>query len=416
MSMALVLILSNVYNISNKYAVKTGMRGVALGLINLGVKIYDPANVIKAATGREIPGNEKVSTYATGEHELKRMLDEMPAFGGKVALNKYDNQKIVYEKYGFGYEPYLQERKDQLNRYYQADSSLVSANDFNETVKIRNFVKSLWKHGGDLGFNPDGFDAVEVINKAKAGKKYWCHVYALTFVQFASSAGITARLVGLSDDGYERDHAVAEVWSNYYRKWVLMDIDYNIHYVRTGEEVPLNTVELHNAYVNGETDDIRVIKGSPRPVGYEVEDSESRLLQYYTYINVDLRNDWYVNDYMKGHPQASDFATLSWKDDGVPGLLNLFKKVSDHDSFYWTLNQTEIYFKRGDGNILELYLETVTPNMSSWSATIDDSRDIQLNNHRYSWELHEGHNSFSVRSVNQYGVKGIISTIALVAD
>ena len=411
-----IVSVSNYYNVSYLHAIKTGIRMAVLEVINAGVSIYDPFDEIKVSTGEELFNERDMAGYQQGEKKLLIILEGMPVTEANVTINSYENQHITLSKYKFGYEAFSEKRLKEINEIYNSDSRLTSSNDFNIMLEIRNRVKSLWKHGKDRGFNPGRFNTIDVIKKAEEGKRYWCHVYSLAFIQVASSAGITSRLVALSKQGYDSDHAVVEAWSNYYMKWVVMDVDYNIHYVDSESEIPLNTVELHNAFVNNDIDKVKVVKGLRRPVGYDVENSNTKLLNYYSYIYIDMRNDWYLNDYIRGHPKRSDGATLFWNDERLPEVLNLYRKVSDIESFYWTLNQTEISFKRVGDNELELYLKTVTPNFKSWLMTVDDHHKIYHNNKTYKWKFHKGYNSFTVRSINQYGVKGIKSNIAFFVE
>ncbi len=412
-----ISITSFYYNVSFSYVIKIGMRKIVLELINVAVQVYDPSKTIEAVSGKELSYVNDIDSYQQGEDNLLKILKEMSVTEGNALIKSYNNPYIIENNHEFGYEVYMESRKEEMDAIYNIEADLVTLNDFKAIIEIRNFVKGLWKHGGDLGFNPDRFDALKIISNAKEGKEYWCHVYALTYSQLLSSKGITSRLVSLSRDGYEKDHAVVEVWSNYYKKWIIMDVDYNLHYVYVGSEIPLNTVELHNAYINNEIDEIEVVKGIPRPVDYDVESkSDYKLLEFYAYVFIDMRNDWYVNDYMRGHPNASDFATLFWFDNRLPRVLNLYRKVSDINDYYWTLNQTEIYFRRIDDSTLELLLKTVTPNFKSWVVTVDGSNEFELDKQIYDWKLHKGYNSFNVKSLNLYGVDGIESTISIYLD
>jgi hypothetical protein len=280
------LIISINYSTSYIYTLKVFKRKIQLELISLGIRLYDPIESIRSNTGEELFNKTTASLYNREKKKLlailKRMIDTKKE--GSVSIDLYDNQHITRSKYEFGYAPFNERRRLQFVKIFHAESSLVSDNDFSVILNLRNYVKSLWQHGQDKGFNPDRFDAIEITKNAKMGRKYWCHVYSLTFIQIASSVGITSRLVTLSDDGYEKDHAVVEVWSNYYKKWIIMDVDYNIHYTRIGDEIPLNAVELHNAFMEDKIDGIAVIKGKPRPVGYEVEGANDKLLNLYKYI------------------------------------------------------------------------------------------------------------------------------------
>ena len=85
-------------------------------------------------------------------------------------------------------------------------------------------------------------DPLAILKTGQAGAAYWCEIAAHTMTQAATSLGFIARLVTLSRDGYDWSHAVTELWSNEFRKWVLFDTDFNVVYEDDG--VPLSAAEL----------------------------------------------------------------------------------------------------------------------------------------------------------------------------
>src|SRR5690606_27788151 len=115
--------------------------------------------------------------------------------------------------------------------------------------------------------------------------------------------GHQARLVAVH-------HGMTEVWSNQYRKWVLMDAELNHHFERDG--VPLNMGELREIFHDPSPDRVRVVQGeqtsgdaSTTMVHLKVAelDPESGVAWFAGPLHlVDLRNDWMTNRYFRGHP------------------------------------------------------------------------------------------------------------------
>jgi len=330
-----------------------------------------------------------------------------------ISFENYSPRNSSYEFYYAPYDP------KRMNIVYQTLEGLVNikkiANDLERAIALRNFVKSLWKHGvsGMKNFDAQNFDALKIVEFARQGERFWCQVYALVYTELANYVGLTSRLVMLSRNGYHYDHGVVEVWSNFLGKWVLMDPDFNIHYEVNG--VPLNAVELHNFWVKRQWDTVEVQKGLPRPVGYEVETrSKYKLLDLYNYVRIDLRNDYFWNRFPKGHPAVSDENTLLWFDEFVPPILSFEKKTSKYSNFYWSLNYVQFLIDPYNlsKNSMRVCFDTLTPWFSSFYILID-GKPISWKHSCYNWTLHRGMNSLRVCPENKFGNLGICSELEI---
>jgi len=129
---------------------------------------------------------------------------------------------------------------------------------------------------------------------------------------------------------------------------------------------------------------------------------------------VDMRNDWLTNHYFRGHPVRSDRASLFWVDENLPPAFHFKQETSRVEDFYWTLNQAEIWAKNGnsDGEI-GLRFRTFTPNFSRFEILLDGTQKIEWKDASYTWKLHPGMNSVSIRPINQFGVRGIESYVKI---
>lgn len=394
------------------YVVKTFLRAVALSGIQITVALTE------SDSSRET-GSFTSSAHlkGTGENQKSLLLQHCKAIFGanNVALTEYKNDTIVLSRYPFGYQTSTDSRLYTLKKKYNLESiASKTDNDFLQIVAIANWVQSQWLHGisGADKFQPVAFNADKILESARSGYRFWCHVSAMTLIQTCSSLGHQARLVSLSRDGYNIDHAVAECWSNYYRKWVVIDPDFNLWYERDG--VPLNVLEVHDAVLTGEAGRIIVRRGIHRPLP-ELEERISTLFGFYRYFYVDMRNDWLSNQYFYGHPKRSDKATLFWRDSRLPPVLNLKPKVSNKNDLYWDLNKTQMRFVNPNQQTLSLDvdLDTVTLDFSHFEVSIDGAAPIRVSNETISWPLHVGQNSIAVRSVTTLGKPGIVSSVSL---
>ena len=61
------------------------------------------------------------------------------------------------------------------------------------------------------------------------------------------------------------EHVVNEVWLDDLGKWVMMDVDFDIHYAQSGQ--PLNALEIHRALMDDKLDQLEVCEG---PLAYKL--------------------------------------------------------------------------------------------------------------------------------------------------
>ena len=151
-------------------------------------------------------------------------------------------------------------------------------------------------------------------------------------------------------------HAVAEVWSNEYRKWVMMDPDINVHYERDG--TPLNALEIREAWLDGVADEVEMVQDQPkfvipdaRHVRLALRDPTCRK-DYDEEVNRHLfarflRNR--VMDYYARVRVLTDRRTLEWVDRRcLPTFVSNFKPLgpvrltSSLPDVYWTVNLVRI--------------------------------------------------------------------------
>lgn len=405
---------SGKYSTSMAEVGKVAVRAVFLHAIEAAVAVWDPIKTVKAPTA---PAGSAALPLSPGKESQEPLLRHIRrSFPGcEIAVRHLDNRPILRSSYDFAYQPAV-EALNRLRERYRIDQLLPPGeNDFFQMVALVNWVHDRWKHGssGADAFDPAMFDADAVLTKATSGARFWCHVYAMTFVQLAASVGFQARLVSLTTDGYDLadSHAVAEVWSNTYRKWIMVDPDFNIWYSRNG--LPQSVLEIHNASIGKEAHLLAVEKGISRSAP-EYELRIPNLLKYYRYFAVDLRNDWLTNRYFPGHPASSDHATLFWEDQRLSPVLNLKKKVNVEKDLYWELNTAQITVQPSEKKgALQLRIDTVTPNFACFAVELDKRARHLLRSSEWTWPLHKGQNELEVCSVNLHGRKGIPSKVVI---
>ena len=166
---------------------------------------------------------------------------------GEFQVVQYDVPEIVGDYQCLDYRDPHHPRIVQLREEYGLEEVVAGcATEFEEILALKRWVRSRWDHGYSRNV-PDIADGLGLLQAAARGEQFSCGKYATVLIDAAAALGLPARQVSLSirECQAPRDfhilnlgHSVVEVWSNAFRKWILMDADVNVHYGRNG--VPLN--------------------------------------------------------------------------------------------------------------------------------------------------------------------------------
>jgi hypothetical protein len=372
---------------------------------------------------------ELVSLTVTTELSVDESPDE-----GRIRILDIKNEKIVRSSYPFAYQPYDEPRLKILRERYQLDWVVRGAKtEFEKFLRLRDWVRSQWEDGwkqavnwggrfGHIDYNPppDGLLILE-LNKRKLALGMCTH-YSAAFVQCCLAVGLQARRTLAV-------HATAEVWSNEYRKWVLIDMSGDgddkrkctYHFERNG--IPLSGLEAYKAALNRDYDGIKLVSDRPAWTAQERLD-----LMWNGYGLMGMRNDHLSS---LEPCEADGEGLLPWNYDGwllyesekvsrwerakgIPSKpFPWFTMYSTRDAdFEWTLNQAELHLQYSDPGKLLVQLDTVTPNFEKFLVRIDDGEWSETPP-LFIWSLHKGRNTLQVKTVNKFGLEGIPSSIAL---
>lgn len=284
--------------------------------------------------------------------------------------------------------PFVYESPDapplaRLRREYHLDDVVAGAEDeYAAQLALGRWVGTRFAHRMDV--RPEGypwFDPVTVLLAAERGDAYWCEVTARLAVYSATSLGWPARIVVISRVGGARyDHAVAELWSNEFQKWFVLDPDYN-HVFESGGR-PLSSWELcHEGPDLARAGQLRIRPFAPAKDG--VDESRDQI-PYFAYAHVDLRNDWLSRRLRRGSPAGGERNTHWTARPGTPGLLTLRRREDDRASFDWPVNVVQIRAIRaveeGDGSMsLTVGLSAYAPYFEGFEVSVDggDWRGIE---------------------------------------
>jgi len=344
--------------------------------------------------------------------------------GRKPVADTSKNRKIIRGYYNYAYQPYEDVRLQHLREYFRLDEVVGGcSSEFEKFEVLATWLRGQWRDGWrpvrvkGLKTPWDAWIALNLNSDFKASGM--CTIYANTFVQCALAVGLNARGVVLDH------HFVTEIWSNEYEKWILFDIGFNNHSLRTVhmemDGKPLSAVEILQAVNAGKLSEIE-LKTPPlwRKPWRGDQAREAKLTDprnWRARVGIPRRNNylqtWLPGELQHGFMQYSYDGYLWWKKTLIPEYEEYTYHTSHYRDMYWTINQVEVFLSRtGSAGELKVQLDTVTPNLDRLLLRIDGGewRDTPP---EFVWKLKEGDNRLEVKPVNKWGLEGITSEITV---
>ena len=334
------------------------------------------------------------------------------------------NQEIVRGYYNYAFQPFDDDRLQYLREYFRLDEVVGGCStEFEKYEVLATWLRGQWRDG----WNPvrikglktpwDAWTALNLNSDFKASGM--CTIYANTFVQCALSVGLTARGVLLDH------HFISEIWSNEYKRWVMFDIGFNHHSLRTVhmtlDDVPLTSVDILQAVNNGRIGDLVLEtpdlwhKRYPGDQAQEAQLTDPKNWRNRT--GIPLRNNfmesWLPGELQHGFQSYSYDGYLWWKKTLIPEYEEYTMHTSHYRDLYWTVNQIEafLYDTGKDGEVMVM-LDTVTPNLKAIMLSIDGGEWTETPA-QFRWPLKKGRNTIRVKPVNSWDLDGITSEITV---
>ena len=293
---------------------------------------------------------------------------------------------------------------------------------------VMDHVKRQWDHSWHAPMQH--VNALEVLEDVRSGLRgNFCVYFTHVLLQALWSLGVPCRYVHVAVHHWQ-SHSTSECWSNEHRKWITVDSDFNLHYVRAegpGADVgpvrtfvPQNARDIQRAWRGGEMDHILPVQG---PGGMPF-DAKTRLGQYYGGVF------GFVADYgsvlREGPPEWEGQCRhwYVWRDEteSLPDYhLQQFRlthgngvctPISDPEQYYWPVNEVVMEPPEPDcmdGEALPIEFETFTPFFSTFLVRRDGGAWVEhkarrIDGHRavgsLQWELHDRRNVLEIRSRN----------------
>ena len=271
-------------------------------------------------------------------------------------------------------EPYLRDLRERYDL-----TALVTAEDdeYSAMLAVGGWLGRQFDHGADRPAGEDkACDPVSIIERGRAGARFSCEITSLTMVHVASALGWAARLTTASLTGYTWDHGISELWSNQFRKWFVLDTDFNVVYEVDG--VPQSAAELMTQGAALRRAGRLRLRRIAEPKASIPDPTAEATLGLYKYVHTDMRNDWCARPLQRGSPAGGDRATWWMAPSSFPRLLTARRRVTDAHQFDWPVDQVTIHATGaapapGGAVRLTLALTAYSPRFVAFEYRVDDT-------------------------------------------
>jgi hypothetical protein len=324
------------------------------------------------------------------------------------------------------FEPLQFPRLDELRQRESLDSVTAGADsEFSEFLQLRDWASSQWPAGYPDPYPP--WDAITVLDWIRQGTTGgFCAQYAQVLVQSLAALGHQARYIEIGSTDNPYAHFLPEVWSNQFNKWVVLDPDFNLHFERDG--IPLSALEVHDALVRSELEDVDIMVGPRRPGHSNPASWPLRTAELYYYVRVHLNANHLSAPHEHPFHRYNDM--IEWLDElTVPWefseVESVFAKVrltnlqtDDRAYFEGRLNQVFVSVESNVAGVLQIRLENNSHGFLTYQmrtlARVRDNRPWQ--DHASStviWRPSRQSRILELRAVNQSGIPGPVSRVSV---
>jgi hypothetical protein len=346
------------------------------------------------------------------------------AGGRRIVLQRLDSLPFVESEYTrrFNFDSATNPKLRELREQYRLDQVIADGKDeFDQQVRLMNWTHHQFKKFGKPSAHPQG--ALEILQGINEGQTFFCAHYTTVLVSAAASLGWVDRPLalrrhqGVAAQGGSTEHSVTEIWSNQYRKWVMLDPTSNMYLEKDG--LPLNAVEIRQEWFYRDGKDLTFVIGSGRD-RYKRADLPVLLAQFSGFgdlaVNPDELDKYGFIGFIPntnlmdaGEDYAQMFIVKDALCDGTRWHQRLNPANPSVDP-YFPIGQAALSLKAaGPGPELRVTVRTFTPNFARFEIQLDGGA-WKAQPAPFTWTLHPGPNQLAVVSVNRFGVRGPVST------
>jgi hypothetical protein len=339
--------------------------------------------------------------------------------GGRTAtLLKLDTLPYIESDYTkrFRFDSYDNPKLHQLRERYHLEQVVAPGRDeFERQVLLMDWTHRQFKKFGRPSTNAKGaFDVLQAIGE---GNSFFCAQYAEVLVSSAASLGWVDRPLalrrhqGVNKVGGSTEHSVTEIWSNQYRKWVMLDPTSNMFLEKEG--LPLNAYEIREEWFYRDGTNLVFVIGKEH-TKYKKADLPIFLERFPDFGDLTVQPDELDKYGFTGYIPNTDLMDAGYdyakmfivKDALCEGTSWHIRTVPAHPATdpYFPMGQSAIGL-RAEGANIHVSLQTMTPNFERYEARIDEG-EWKATEKDFAWTVHPGSNRLETRTVNKFGVTG----------
>jgi len=347
--------------------------------------------------------------------------------GHTVTIKKVDILPIVENEYSrrFRFDRFENPKLSRLRSQYHLAEVVASGKDeFDKQVRLMDWTHRQFKKFGHPSTNCTG--ALSILQGIEDGHTFFCSQYAQLFVSAAASLGWIDRPLALRrhqdrPGGGSTEHSSTEIWSNQYRKWVMLDPTSNMYLEKDG--VPLSAYEIRQEWFYNNGRGLLFVVGKERKP-FRKGDLPIRLEYFPGFGTLSVDPDEldkygftaYIpnNDLMdSGFDYAKMFIVKDQLCDGTKWHVRVVPKNPAVDC-YFPMGQAALELRAGEKSI-EVTVKTFTPNFERYEGRFN-AGEFKRFSENFGWTLQRGLNQLEIRTVNKFGVTGPSSKCELVME
>ncbi len=332
----------------------------------------------------------------------------------------------------------------QLREHVNKEINTKNYSDPAVFFTLMEWVCLQWKHHA-INQPPVGTSSYQILVNAKHGAEYRCQEYAQVLNDILISYGYISRIVQLFQPGASygapgSGHVGVEVWSNTLVKWIYLDPQWCMQISYEGKV--FSFYELSEQLKNGNLAKLQFTT-SEKVLQRDQQSAETYINSYAEFIqkyigqvaavlNINSHLD-FVCLLLGTHQQELTF-------QGVPINGRIF--TDNYKNLYFQINRTTIIFdysyevnwpdifqkykiQSPDEYVEKMPFFAAKPTYSLrfqnnmwWFKYYEVKTDPEgswkkVNGDKYDWSLTEGINTIQVRSVNQEGIPGSVTTVKI---
>jgi len=344
--------------------------------------------------------------------------------GRSVVVRKVDGLPFAESEYTrrFKFDSADNPKLRELRERYRLDEVVADGRDeFDRQVLLLDWVHHQFKKFGRPTVEARG--ALEILQGVEEGHPFFCSQYAHVFVSAAASLGWIDRELALrrhqdQPGQSSSEHSTTEIWSNQYRKWIMMDPTANMHIVKDG--IPLNAHEIRQEWFHRAGQDLVFVIGKERRK-YRKADLPIFLGRFPGFGDLTVPADELDKYGFIGYIPNTDLmdAGLDYarmfivKDRLCEGTRWHIRDAPANPGVdpYFPVNQAALQFAVEQDKV-RVTLQTMTPNFQTYELRLDGG-DWVASGETLLWNIRPGLNRLEVRTVNRFGVPGPISTVQI---